>query len=118
MNDIPTRGVSPKSGSVTRARADPYPYVSGVSRGRNLQTYTTWRDVTSYATYRTYRLTPNESSYVVNETDWLIKGWVWILNNPNNPNHGTHFAAWFARFAKHEQTHPGAFAAAAREVRW
>jgi hypothetical protein len=52
------------------------------------------------------------------ETRWLVRGWQWFLDHPHYPNRNLYFAAWFARFAKHEQTHPGAFAEAAREVTW
>jgi hypothetical protein len=55
---------------------------------------------------------------VMEETRWLIRGWVWIRANPLHENLREHHAAWFARFAKHEQEHPGAFAAAAQEVTW
>jgi hypothetical protein len=52
------------------------------------------------------------------ETHWLIRGWQWIRANPLHEKLREHHAAWFARSAKHEQEHPGAFAAAAREVTW
>jgi hypothetical protein len=55
---------------------------------------------------------------VTDETQWLVRGWAWLIAHPRHEQHSEHHAAWFARFARHEQTHPGAFAAAAREVRW
>jgi hypothetical protein len=52
------------------------------------------------------------------ETQWLIRGWEWLRNNPADEMFFGHFCVWFARFARHEQIHPGAFAEAAKDWTW